>query len=47
MKVNFQFQIRQIQSKDGRSAAVLPEMERLPDQHGRQLQAPEGREVIH
>ena len=35
------------QPSDGRPTAVLPQMERLPDQHGGQLQAPEGREVFH
>ena len=35
------------QPNDGRPTAVLPPMERLPDQHGGQLQAPQGREVFH
>ena len=37
------------QTQDGgrRPAAVLPEMERLPDQHGLVVQAPPRRKVLH
>merc|ERR1712227_1134096 len=36
-----------IQDGSGRPTAVLPSLERLPDQHGVVVQTPEGRKVIH
>jgi len=35
------------QCSNGRSTAIFPEMERLPEQHGVVLQTPEEREELH